>query len=299
MGVSEAVLGLLAALAADAPEITTAVTALIGHQARIGAGVALGSNVFNLAALLGLSSIAAGRIALHRRVILLEGTIAVAIAAVALAVVAGGLSTAGGLGLGLATFAPYVAVLAMSRDRLGRLPLPGRWLAWLAEAIHEEEVELEEAIHPRLGRSPDVLVAAAAVAVVILASVAMELAASRLGSRHAIPQILIGALVLAGVTSLPNAVAAIYLAVRGRGAATLSTALNSNALNVVIGLLLSGTILGLGARSGQSVLVASWYLGLTLLTLAAAYVTRGLLRAQGVVIVAAYLVFVGLLVAIA
>ncbi|MHB1818741.1 MAG: ABC transporter permease [Streptosporangiaceae bacterium] len=36
---------------------------------------------------------------------------------------------------------------------------------------------------------------------------------------------------LAAVTSLPNAVAAVYLARRGRGAATLSTALNSNTLN--------------------------------------------------------------------
>jgi cation:H+ antiporter len=138
-----------------------------------------------------------------------------------------------------------------------------------------------------------------AVAVVVSASVLIEQAASKLGARHDIPQILTGALVLAGVTSLPNAVAAIYLALRGRGAATLSTALNSNALNVLIGLMLSGTILGLGAPSGQSLLVASWYLGLTLFTLATAYCSRGLTRAQGSVIVGAYLVFVGVLVATA
>ena len=92
----------------------------------------------------------------------------------------------------------------------------------------------------------------------------MEHAASTYGSRHAVPQIVTGALVLAGITSLPNAVAAIYLALRGRGAAALSTSLNSNALNVVVGLLLSGSILGLGSPSGQAVFVASWSLGLTL-----------------------------------
>ena len=58
----------------------------------------------------------------------------------------------------------------------------------------------------------------------------------------------------------------------------------------------AGTILGLGSPSGQSVLVASWALGLTVFTLAAAYWTRGLRRAQGAMIVAAYLVFVGVLV---
>ena len=73
-GLSEAWLGLVAALAADAPEITSAVTALARGQASVGAGVVVGSNVFNLAALLGLSAVVAGRIAFHRRVVLLAGS---------------------------------------------------------------------------------------------------------------------------------------------------------------------------------------------------------------------------------
>ena len=69
--------------------------------------------------------------------------------------------------------------------------------------------------------------------------------------------IVVGALVLAVVTSLPNAVAAVYLAMRGRGAAVLSTALNSNALNILAGLLIPTTILGLGAPSGQTTFIAA------------------------------------------
>jgi Ca2+/Na+ antiporter len=94
------------------------------------------------------------------------------------------------------------------------------------------------------------------------------------------------------VTSLPNAVSALYLAVRGRGAATLSIALNSNALNVTVGLLLPGIVVGLGAPSGQGTLVAGWYLGLTAMTLACAYTGRGLRRAHGAVIICGYLAFV-------
>src|ERR1700744_2050693 len=70
-GLSEALLGIVAALAADAPEITASISALSQHQRAIGAGVVIGSNVFNLAALLGLGAIVAGFIALHRRVVLL------------------------------------------------------------------------------------------------------------------------------------------------------------------------------------------------------------------------------------
>ncbi len=89
LGVSEAVLGMVAALAADAPEITSAVTAISQHQQQVGAGVILGSNVFNLAALLGLGAVVAGSIGLHRRVIVFSGAIAMWIAAACLAAVVG------------------------------------------------------------------------------------------------------------------------------------------------------------------------------------------------------------------
>jgi Ca2+/Na+ antiporter len=64
-----------------------------------------------------------------------------------------------------------------------------------------------------------------------------------------VAEIVTGGVVLAAVTSLPNAVAAVYLAIRGRGAAMLSTTLNSNTLNVTGGLLLPAAITGLGAPS--------------------------------------------------
>jgi Ca2+/Na+ antiporter len=123
----------------------------------------------------------------------------------------------------------------------------------------------------------------------------MEQSASTLGTRHAIPEIVVGGLILAGVTSLPNAVAAIYLAGRGRGAATLSTAMNSNALNITIGLRLPGAIIGLGEPSRSSTFVAAWYLGITLFALGFAFSDRGLRRGHGVLIIAAHLTFVGLL----
>jgi Ca2+/Na+ antiporter len=120
----------------------------------------------------------------------------------------------------------------------------------------------------------------------------MERTASDLGGRWRVPEIVIGGLVLAAVTSLPNAVAAVYLALRGRGAAVLSIALNSNALNVVVGLLLPGAVVGLGGASSLTVGVAAWYLGLTAVTLAIAHRQGGLRRPAGALIVAAYAVFV-------
>ena len=118
LGLSEALLGIVAALAADAPEITAAITALTSHQQRIGAGVVLGSNVFNLAALLGLGAMVAGRIGLHRRVVALSGTVALCVATVCVLVVVGVLAPLPGLVIAAGVIAAYAVVLGNGRKRL-------------------------------------------------------------------------------------------------------------------------------------------------------------------------------------
>jgi Ca2+/Na+ antiporter len=250
LGLSEALLGMVAALAADAPEITASVTALAHHQRAVGAGVTIGSNVFNLAALLGLGAVVAGQIGFHRRVVVLGGTVALVIAAVCLLAVAGTIAAGTGLALVLVVLVPYAVLLGARRSAIERVGLPRRWSAWLTQAVAEEEIELEEAIRPRRGRPVDTFVAL---------------------------------------------VAAVYLARRGRGAAALSTALNSNAINVTAGLLIPATIVGLSKPSASGLLVAGWYLGLTAVTLLLAYAFRGLHRSSGWAIIALYVLFVAAL----
>jgi cation:H+ antiporter len=297
LGFSEALLGMVAAVAADAPEITASVTALAHHQATIGAGVVLGSNVFNLAALLGLGAVVAGRLRLHRKVVVFSGTVAMLVAVTCLFSVGGQLSAGAGLAIVLATLLLYGALLGAHRSILGGFGRAQKWTVWLHTAIVEEESELEEAIHPRRGTGGDAIMAGGALLVVVAASVAMERGAASLGVHFGVPEIIVGGLVLAAVTSLPNAVSAIYLARRGRGAAALSTALNSNSLNVAAGLLIPAVFIGLAKPSGSGLLVAGWYVGLTALTLVLAYLGHGLRRISGGLIIAAYVLFVILLLA--
>ena len=120
----------------------------------------------------------------------------------------------------------------------------------------------------------------------------MERSATTVGLHYSVPGISVGGIVLAAVTSLPNAVAAVYLSARGRGAATLSTALNSNSLNVIAGLLIPAVVLGLSKPSGASSFVGASYLGLTVLVLVLAYAQRGLRRGAGWLIVGCYAAFV-------
>jgi hypothetical protein len=164
--------------------------------------------------------------------------------------------------------------------------------------MNEEELELAEAPVPRPNRL-DFPVALVALVVVVVASIVMERAAVTLGRHFSVASILVGAVVLAAVTSLPNAVAAVYLARRGRGAAMLSTALNSNALNIAFGLLVPATLVGLGVTTRSEVFVTFWYFGLSAVVLVLAYHEHGLRRLSGIVILVAYSLFVVTLVVVA
>ena len=288
LGLSEALLGLVAALAADTPEITSAVTALAHGQHDVGTGVVLGSNVFNLAALIGLGAVVAGGIKLHRRVVIFEGTAALWIAALSIAAVMNLITPVAALVLALAVLAPYVYVSALRPS--GRSALPPRLRSWLAGAVAEEEQELADAIHPGKGGPRDAAIAVLALVVVVVASAAMERTASTLGARWAVPGVITGAIVLAAVTSMPNAVAAVFLARRGRASATLSEAFNSNTLNVIAGLLIPAVIIA-SPGLADALRVAVWYGVLTVATIALALAGRGINRRSGTLIIAAYLVF--------
>jgi cation:H+ antiporter len=292
---TEAILGLVAALAANAPEITSAVTALVKGQRDIGVGVVLGSNVFNLAALLGLGGLVAGRINLHRRVIVFTGVVALWIGATSLGAVTSVVPVVVALVLALVVFLAYVAVAAAPRITV-RIGLPAPMSTWLTSAVQEEESELAPAIHPPVGDWRDAVMATGSLVVVVVSSVVMERSGSALGARFGWSDIVIGAVLLAGVTSLPNAVAAVYLAARGRGSAVLSEALNSNNLNVMFGFLLPAVLIGAHHADSSAKVVDLFYLGLTVVALALAYVRRGIGRVSSAVIIAGYVAFVAVIV---
>jgi cation:H+ antiporter len=221
------------------------------------------------------------------------------VATVCVLAVSGAVPLSLGLVLVLVVLATYAVLLGAHRKILRSLPLPLRWTVWFTAAIVEEEVELLDAIRPKRGTRNDGYLALGALVVVVVASATMEQGASTLGRHYGVAEIVVGGLILAAVTSLPNAVAAVYLARKGRGAAAFSTALNSNTINVAAGLLIPAAFIGLAKPSGSGLLVAAWYAGLTVVTLVLAYVGRGLGRSSGWLIIAAYALFVALVLATA
>lgn len=297
IGLSEALLGVVAALAADAPEITSSIAAIAQHQREIGSGVVIGSNLFNLAALLGLGAVVSGFIALHRKVVIFGGCVAVWVSLCCLATTLRAVPVSVGLVASLIVLLFYFIVLGLRAQTIERLPFSRPVTQWITDAVDEEELELVTAIRPTRGRPIDVAAALGSLVVVVVSSVAMERGASTLGRHFRVADAVIGGIVLAAVTSLPNAVSAIYLAQKGRGAAAFSTALNSNNLNVVVGLLVPGVLVGLALPSFAGNFTSMAYVVLTGLVLVFAFATSGLTRRAGWVIIAGYAAFVACLLA--
>jgi cation:H+ antiporter len=285
LGASEGLHGILTALGADAPEISTAVAAMVASHGDVGLGVVVGSNVFNLAGLLGLSAVIAGTVAIHRHGLLFNGCVALAVTGIAVALVLGRLGAGPATAILLALLVPYVVLLSLRPGRLRRLP------AWLRVSIREEVRDLEVE-HVRSTTRWDVAVLVAALLAIVGSSIGMVQAATDLGSHWGVSDLVVGTLVLAALTSLPNLLTAVRLALHGRGAAVVSEALNSNSLNVLFGIAIPGILLSFGAVSGVERFSAWFLLGLTVVAIALAYRGGGLARPEGALVALLYVPFV-------
>src|SRR5579859_1214737 len=107
-GFPEALIGLLTALAADGPEISSALFALFRGAHNVSVGLLVGSNAFNLAAMIGVSALLAGCVRLRREALMLEGLFGAAITLLAAAVLLRWLSPGLAAALAVCLLVPYL-----------------------------------------------------------------------------------------------------------------------------------------------------------------------------------------------
>jgi cation:H+ antiporter len=282
LGLPETLLGLLTALAADAPEVSSAIAALVRGEHDVGVGVVLGSNVFNLAAMVGISAIICGGIRIRREALAVEGAVGVAATVVVGLLILKVLGAWATLVLLALVLVPYLALLAAGP---ARAPRPLR--RFFGEPHRPDHVLAhgERVLVPALMLLP-------ALAIIVLGSIGMVDAALRLAGRWSVPDVIVGILVLAILTSLPNAFTAARLALQGRGSALVSETLNSNTINLVFGVAIPALFIAIGSTSALTRFSLGWLLLMTLVVLALLARRRGVGRSAGLAILLLYAVFV-------
>lgn len=249
---SPGVLSVLGALGANIPNYVASMDALAAGRGDIGLGIILGSNIYNIAIILALSTFATpGRrgVALSMK----EARDVYAVALYALAILL--------LALGMVWFMPGSPLLQLSSvGNVAHVALIGVCLLALgifaafvfhivrrshpgagAELVVATGIEVRES--ERSGREQGRLWLAAGEAALALALalggvIIMVQAGQGLTSDLRISPVLAGLLVLAVATSLPNTVVAVSLARADMHAANAEEIFSSNTVNVTLGMAL-------------------------------------------------------------
>ena len=293
LGLPEVLLGVLTALAADGPEITSAIVALAKGATGVSLGVVVGSNVFNLVAMLGLSVLLAGRIRLARETLAIEGTVGLLVTLLTGGVVLEIVPAAVGVVLIGCVLVPYGLLLARGPLIANRLGLPPRFERLLVRAGGEPEQRHDhEEIEEAAAVWKLVALMVPAVALIVLGSTGMVETAVALADRWRVPAGVLGVLVLAPLTSLPNAFTAIRLGRAGRGAALVSETLNSNTINLVAGVAVPALFVTVVSTAAETKFGFGWLLVMTVASLLMLSRPRGMGRQAGVVLVGLFVVFV-------
>jgi cation:H+ antiporter len=290
LGLPETLLGLLTALAADAPELASAVTALVENRHSVAVGVAVGASAFNIAAMLGLSAVVTARIRARHEALELEAFVGLWMIAVALAVAGGLLGGITGITLAGVVAVPYVAFLAAGQQLARLLRLGAAESRFVQRSFGEEHRRLEP-LDSRREALKLVLVLLGALALIIGGSVGAVRAATSLADRWSVPQTLVGVIVLAVLTALPNAWTGIRFGLQQRGSALMSEALNSNSINVVAGVALPVALGSLSSFSHLDVFDLAWLLGMTAVAVLLFGRREGAGRSAGMLLIVLYAVF--------
>ncbi len=287
LGLPETLLGLLTALAADAPEVSSAIAAVVKGEHSVGVGVIIGSNVFNIAAMIGLSAVLCGRIRISREALAVEGLVGVAATVVAGTLILELIGAWLALLLLAAVLVPYLVLLW-----LGPARAPRSLVRFFGERHRPDHVLVhgEAVLVPALMLLP-------ALAIIVVGSTGMVESALNLAHRWSVPDVIVGILVLAILTSIPNAFTAARLAFQRRGAAVVSETLNSNTTNLVFGLTVPALFVSLGSTAALTVFDLGWLLLMTLVAIALFARRGGVTRSGGVAILLLYLVFVAVQIA--
>ena len=289
-GLSEVSIGLMTAVAADGPEVSSALVALFkgAHDASV--GVIVGSNTFNLAAMVGVSVLIVGVVRVSRKTLLLEGTAGLAVTAIVIALLLGWVPAAAAAIVLACVLGPYLVLVLGGHERACRLGFRR-----LAELVMEGETDGSQQgrhQHGEFATHKQIGLLSLDLAAIVVGSYGMVEAALTLGNRWGLAPGLVGALILGPLTSLPNALTGIRLGLARRGAALVTETLNSNTINLVAAVAIPSLFVTLTARSSQN------QLDLALLAAAVA-ATIGLLAAPGgmrrpgaAIIVALYVAFI-------
>jgi cation:H+ antiporter len=218
LGVSALAIGLtVVAFGTSAPELVVSLNAALSGANDISVGNVVGSNIANIALILGVSSLLRPS-AVHAKIVRIDAPLMILASLVMLAMLANGIVTrseGGLLGVGLAAYIGFTFWEA------GRETKPVR--AGLASA----------APTLRFGAHGAALLVAVGIALLVGGGHLLVSAAVTLATAFGVSQAVIGLTIVAVGTSLPELSTSVIAAIKGQGDIAIGNVIGSNLFNIL------------------------------------------------------------------
>jgi len=245
LDLSAGMLSILGALGANIPNYIASIVAIANGHQDVGLGIIIGSNIYNLAIILGISTLAApgshGIRLQHKEkrdvVIIAYYALAITLATLVTILLLPGTQFVNGLHVSLLMLLPLIIVVILTLAifsslvlHIVRRPHPSH-----AGAKVEEEVMLKTTPTSLRRLIAEILLA---LVIALGGVIVMVQSGQQLTADLHMPPVLAGLLVLAVATSLPNTVVAVILVRTGRSAACVEEIFSSNSINAALGIAL-------------------------------------------------------------
>lgn len=297
-GLSPLVIGLtVVAFGTSAPEVAVSVGAVLDGRADIAVGNVVGSNVFNVLAILGLSALVAPLV-VHSQVIRQEVPVMIGASLVMVALALDGRIDRLEAGLLLALLAAYVAFLVVQ----GRREASG---GTAPEATTGETASPGQSDDPAgagrdlLGRLPlQLLAIAVGLGLLVLGAQWLVSAASGFARALGVSDLVIGLTIVAAGTSLPELATSALAALRGQRDIAVGNAVGSSTFNLLGCLGLSGLVSAGGLTVPAAVLNFDLWVMLAAAIACIPVVISGreIARWEGALFIAHYAAYTGYLI---
>jgi cation:H+ antiporter len=301
LDLSVGMLSILSALGANIPNYVASIVAIANGQQGLGLGIIIGSNIYNLAIILGISTLAAPgshgiRLRLkekHDVLIIAYYAFAITLTTLLAIWLLPRTSFVVPLFAPLLTLIPLILALIMTVTifsslvlHIVRRPHPSH-----AGSIVNQEVTLNTSPASLKRLIAEVLLA---LVIALGAVIVMVQSGEQLTADVHMPPVLAGLLVLAVATSLPNTVVAVILVRTGRMAACVEEIFSSNSINAALGIALPLLLWRTLLQDHLLLLLDAPFILLLTLGIIVCIRMRRLNRIVGLLLLLSYAVWVGL-----
>lgn len=270
-GLSPLVIGLtIVAFGTSSPELVVSIKAALAGQGDIAVGNVVGSNIFNIAIILGITALICP-IPVHRQVIKIDGPIALAVAALLVVLLLDGQLSRleGGL-----LFAGIVAYTFLNFRFAANTPAAAD-VTDLPTSTPSRSVAL------------DLAMIGGGLAVLVLGSNLLVENAVAVAQAFGVSEAIIGLTIVAAGTSMPELATSVVAALRKQSDIAIGNIIGSNVFNV-LGILGVGSLVAPINAAGISTIDYAVMLGFSLLLLPLLYTGRILHRIEGIALLLLY-----------